>query len=67
MEKGNFSMKTVFTMVAATLTQLSNADTISCPILQCNEPYTGNSDVEIEKDMCWTVEETQPMKVMRSH
>ena len=59
--------KTIFAIVAGTIAQLSNADTISCPILQCNEPYLGNTDTEIEKDMCWTVEENQPMEVMRSH
>ena len=40
------------------------ADKISCPILQCDDPILGGP---INYDLCWKVDETQPMTIMKSH
>ena len=37
---------------------------ITCPILQCDEPLLGGP---IDYDLCWKVEENQPMGKMTSH
>ena len=43
----------------------AKADQISCPILQCNDPYEGNGELDKSHyDLCWKVEEEQPMKIM---
>jgi len=43
---------------------LSRAAKISCPILQCDDPLLNGP---IEYDLCWKVEEVQPMRVIRSY
>lgn len=51
-------------LLFASLVTLGLADMISCPVLQCTEPDLGGA---VDYDLCWKVEEAQPMKIMRAY
>lgn len=53
----------VLLLFACLLTR-SLAETISCPVLTCTEPDLGGA---VDYDLCWKVEETQPMTIMRAY
>ena len=53
-----------FGFIALFVGQQVSADKISCPLLQCDPPQLGG---KITYDLCWKVDETQPMTIMKSH
>jgi len=53
-----------FTFILLLVGSLVEAEKIACPVLQCSDPLL---DGPIDYDLCWKVEENQPMTIMKSH
>ena len=52
------------TLMLLLLGSAVKAEKIACPILQCSDPLL---DGPIDYDLCWKVEDNQPMTIMKSH